>query len=70
MGLPILSALTADGGTSLTDDLRPYQLRSVQFLLERSSALLADEMGLGKTVQVAAALDLLLQKPDMIERSS
>ena len=70
MGLPILSALTADGGTSLTDDLRPYQLRGVQFLLERSSALLADEMGLGKTVQVAAALDLLLQKPDMIERSS
>ena len=70
MGLPILSALTADGGTSLTDDLRPYQLQGVQFLLERSSTLLADEMGLGKTVQVAAALDLLLQKPDMIERSS
>ena len=70
MGLPILSALTAAAGTSLTDDLRPYQPQGVQFLLERLSALLADEMGLGKTVQVAAALDLLLQKPDMIERSS
>jgi len=41
------------------DDLRPYQLEGVQFLMSSRSALLSDEMGLGKTVQVAVALKSL-----------
>ena len=41
------------------DDLRPYQLDGVQFLMSSRSALLSDEMGLGKTVQVAVALKSL-----------
>ena len=38
------------------NDLRPYQIDGVRFLLSQDAALLADEMGLGKTVQTAVAL--------------
>jgi len=43
--------------------LRPYQIRGVQWLVDRSRAglggLLADEMGLGKTVQTLAMLEVV-----------
>src|SRR5205085_8476098 len=46
---------------SMKGHLRPYQIRGVQWLLDRSRAglggLLADEMGLGKTVQILAMLE-------------
>ncbi|QQY09299.1 MAG: DEAD/DEAH box helicase [Candidatus Xiphinematobacter sp.] len=43
--------------------LRPYQIRGVQWLVDRSRAglggLLADEMGLGKTIQTLAMLEVV-----------
>ncbi|HWP31030.1 MAG TPA: DEAD/DEAH box helicase [Fimbriimonadales bacterium] len=50
------------------DDLYPYQVKGVQFLCERWSALLADDMGLGKTVQCAIAVAILL-KQQRIDRA-
>ncbi len=47
---------------SIYNELRPYQQRGTQFLIEREYALLADEMGLGKTVQAAVSIYLLFQK--------
>ncbi|MEK0326870.1 MAG: SNF2-related protein, partial [Nitrosopumilus sp.] len=37
-------------------ELRPYQIRGIEFLKSRQSAFLADEQGLGKTVQVLKAV--------------
>ena len=48
--------------SEISDLLRPYQWKGVQFLVRQNSCLLADEMGLGKTVQVAVALSLLIPK--------
>ena len=52
-----------------TAELRPYQLRGLDFLTYTSSlgigSVLADDMGLGKTIQALAwLLHLLAQKPD------
>lgn len=38
------------------DELYPYQLRGVEWLLNQDRALLGDDMGLGKTAQALAAL--------------
>lgn len=43
-------------------ELRPYQIKGVQFLTKHESALLGDEMGLGKTVQSVMALKVLFHQ--------
>ncbi|ALJ56796.1 RNA polymerase-associated protein RapA [Candidatus Xiphinematobacter sp. Idaho Grape] len=58
---PVDDTLRLGNLGSMKGRLRPYQIRGVQWLLERSRAglggLLADEMGLGKTVQILAMLE-------------
>ncbi len=41
----------------VTEGLRPFQVKGVDWLLSKQRAILADEQGLGKTVQVARALE-------------
>jgi hypothetical protein len=45
----------------LPSSLYTFQIRGVEFLLEKPSALLGDDMGTGKTVQTAVALRMLFQ---------
>jgi SNF2 family DNA or RNA helicase len=44
------------------NSLYPFQEEGIRFLLNHPRALLADDMGLGKTVQVASALERLLNQ--------
>jgi len=42
-------------------DLRPFQLRGVEWLVDNERGILADDMGLGKTVQAISALRILFR---------
>lgn len=58
-----------EGRLRLPGELHPYQWEGVAFLYRSPAALLADEMGLGKTVQASAALSLLLDGREGMERA-
>lgn len=43
----------------MIDELYPYQLEGVQWLMKKRFALLADEPGLGKSAQAIVAADMV-----------
>jgi SNF2 family DNA or RNA helicase len=45
----------------IPSNLYAFQIKGVEFLIEKSSALLGDDMGTGKTIQTAVALRMLFQ---------
>ncbi|KKK93520.1 hypothetical protein LCGC14_2692040, partial [marine sediment metagenome] len=52
---------TQDGGHQ---ELRPYQVEGVKWLLEHDKSMLCDEMGLGKSVQVLEAIKYWVDQHD------